>query len=99
MNRIMKFKTLKDDYTFRKDWEKLSLEEFQICFEFIAFHEEMDYNTFAEEVNRMHLSTKGWPVTKNWTAVQRLLVGVAHTEIGFYGYTGGNRWVHPRDRK
>jgi hypothetical protein len=99
MKRIEKLAKMKHEVFWQLKILMLTAEELDIIEKFIEINEPLDFNEFAEMVNRMFLSSHGLVATKHAGLVQEILHAVAKTKLGFYGYCGTRRWVHPLDRK
>jgi hypothetical protein len=98
MKRIEKLEQMKSDPYWGDKLRKLSKQELDLLEAFIRDNEEVDYSLFTQFVNRMYLSTYGYPETKNAGLVQDILSSLARTALGHYGYHGTKRWIHPSQR-
>jgi hypothetical protein len=99
MRRIEKLEKMKHDPHWQLKILRLGTEELDIIEKFLEINEPLDFNEFAELVNRMFLSSHGLAPTQHAGLVQEILHALEKTKMGFYGYHGTKRWVHPLDRK
>jgi hypothetical protein len=100
MTRLEKFMMLKTDHFHSKDFKRLSREQVDIMGEFILENDHLNYNEFAEKVNRLGLYYD-WAKQKNMTSVWSLLTAISKTIPGMYGWEPEkeSKWIHPRDKK
>lgn len=99
MTREEKLEELvREDFLTKKYFLTLTIEEASLIRRFLEENEALDYNQFTEKVNRMGLSSSGYPTTKNAKHVRYILFCLRKTVPGFYGYEEQPRWIHPLDR-
>lgn len=71
MNRLAKFRSLKEHAWHKRNFKKLSLYDIGLAEKFILSNERLDHNDFEAAVNRMFLDHPCKPL--NWSLIVELL--------------------------
>jgi hypothetical protein len=80
MKREQRFFTYKNHYWYGRLFQRLSVQDIQLCLGFIEKNSELEANKFIYEVNRMFLEVPVKP--KNWTLIMELLTVTAQNSVG-----------------